>query len=109
MEAAVFGVEETEIAAALEELGLAAQQDLPCLSLSAGQRQRVALARLLMRKAPLWILDEPCASLDYQAQQQVQAILSAHAQSGGSVLFTTHQALPFEGVDVQELILGGVA
>lgn len=106
LEAAVFGIDRQRIVAALDQLGLAKQHNLPCRSLSAGQRQRVALARLFMRQAPLWILDEPCASLDLEAQRQVQAILSAQAKAGGCVLFTTHQPLPFEDVEVDELMLG---
>lgn len=106
LEAAIYAIEESRIRPALSELGLQREQDIACRQLSAGQRQRVALARLLLRPAALWILDEPGASLDIQAQQQIQSLMAGHAQDGGAVIFTTHQPLSIESVDVQQLMLG---
>ena len=60
--------------------------------LSQGQRRRAALARLLLSEAvPLWLLDEPFASLDAAATRQVENLVSAHVARGGAVVYTTHQ------------------
>jgi heme exporter protein A len=60
--------------------------------LSQGQRRRAALARLLLSEAvPLWFLDEPFASLDAAATREVEGLMSAHAERGGAVVYTTHQ------------------
>ncbi len=104
-DARLFGANPARVEAALETLGLLREIDLPCQRLSAGQKQRTALARLLIRGTPLWILDEPCASLDRQAQQQVQRLLESHANNGGTVIFTTHQPLVFEQGNVTQLWL----
>ncbi|MGH8530256.1 MAG: cytochrome c biogenesis heme-transporting ATPase CcmA [Nevskiales bacterium] len=90
---------------ALARMGLVQQADILCARLSAGQRQRVALARLLLRPVSLWLLDEPCASLDYASQRQVEGILSAHVRAGGMVVFTTHQSLSLDGLAVRRLEL----
>lgn len=108
LEAALFAADDQRVSGALSELGLQREQNLPCRLLSAGQRQRASLARLLIRSTRLWILDEPCASLDRAAQSQVQALMLRHARDGGCVVFTTHQPLPFDGVQVPQLTLGGM-
>lgn len=72
------------------ELGHVALQ--PCRSLSAGQRRRVALARLLVSPARLWILDEPLTGLDAEGQTLTAELLVEHAQQGGLAVFTSHQA-----------------
>ena len=78
---------------ALEQVSLAGYEDVPCHQLSAGQQRRVALARLLITPTPLWILDEPFTALDKQGVVWLEGLLSAHVQSGGSVLITSHHAL----------------
>ncbi|NSL53562.1 cytochrome c biogenesis heme-transporting ATPase CcmA [Uliginosibacterium aquaticum] len=81
---------------ALTRLGLTRQLELPCKLLSQGQRRRVGLARLaLSASRPLWILDEPFTALDVAAVSALAAQIDAHCAAGGSVIFTSHQDVPF--------------
>lgn len=82
-----------QIEAALERVGLRAYEDIPCRNLSAGQTQRVALARLLISPALLWILDEPFTTLDVQGVKDLESLLVWHTARGGAVILTTHHAL----------------
>lgn len=85
-------VSDTAIDAALAQVGLAEQADLPLHALSQGQRKRTSLARLFL--APhrgLWILDEPFAALDVQAVAVLSRQIEAHCDAGGMTLLTTHQ------------------
>ena len=77
-------------AEALKRLGLAHVLDLPVRALSAGQRRRVALARLLTASRPLWLLDEPLTALDEVAQQLCLGILRQHVAAGGLLVAATH-------------------
>ncbi len=86
---------------ALERLGLAHAHDLPVAYLSAGQRRRVALARLLVCRRPLWLLDEPTAALDTPSQAMLAALMAEHRSGGGLVIAATHQALGLD--DAQTL------
>ena len=79
--------------AILEEVGLLCQQNLPARSLSAGQRRRVALARLLTSKAPFWILDEVFTSLDDTAIKLSRQVIGGHLNNGGMAIISTHQKL----------------
>lgn len=79
--------------AALAAVGLMGHEDVPLFQLSAGQQRRVALARLWLTGATLWILDEPLAALDVTAIETVSRRLEQHVQAGGSVVLTTHQPL----------------
>ena len=90
----------------LDELAIADRIDLPCAALSAGQKRRVALARLRLQSARLWVLDEPLTSLDTNGYQWVREEIKRHVGTGGVVVFTTHQALSFEPFAVQSIILG---
>lgn len=81
------------ISAALEHVGLAAYEDTLCGQLSAGQQQRVALARLVMSDACLWILDEPFTAIDKDGVKAFEAMIGEFASLGGSVLITTHHDL----------------
>ena len=65
--------------------------------LSAGQRRRVALARLLVCRRPLWLLDEPTAALDVASQAVLAGMMARHRATGGLVIAATHQALGLEG------------
>ncbi|WP_342149956.1 heme ABC exporter ATP-binding protein CcmA [Methylorubrum sp. SB2] len=89
---------------ALAELGLPHVARLPVGYLSAGQRRRVALARLLVCRRPLWLLDEPTAALDLASQQVLAAMMARHRAEGGLVVAATHQALGLE--DARELRIG---
>ena len=79
--------------ALLEEVGLARQAELPCRYLSAGQRRRLALARLLLTARPLWLLDEPFAALDTAGKALVGRLIARHCGQGGIVLAATHEPL----------------
>ena len=76
--------------AALARLGIGASQDAPLRALSAGQRQRVALARLLTCRCALWILDEPFTALDGRGVAIVDSMLRAHTEDGGAAVITSH-------------------
>jgi heme exporter protein A len=82
-----------ELNAAVARVGLSAQRALPLRQLSAGQRRRAALARLMLLEVPLWILDEPASNLDAAGQSLVQEVLQAHVERGGLAVVATHQPL----------------
>ena len=78
----------------LDKVGLYQFRDRICSSLSAGQRRRVALARLLIRKSRLWVLDEPCNNLDHSGLDLVGELISSHLSRGGISIFVSHQPIP---------------
>jgi heme exporter protein A len=79
-----------EIRAALEEVGLARRRALPARRLSAGQRRRIGLARLMLEPAAIWILDEPLTALDDEGQALFARTLARHDERGGLALVATH-------------------
>ena len=79
---------------ALAALALSALRDLPARLLSAGQQRRAALARVLLLRAPVWLLDEPSLGLDSHAIELLGALFAAHRAAGGLVIATTHVPLP---------------
>jgi heme exporter protein A len=81
------------IAPVLEQVGLTRQSELPCRYLSAGQRRRLALARLVVSARPLWLLDEPFAALDVAGKGLVARLMIEHCGAGGMVLAATHEPL----------------
>ncbi len=83
------GLDEALRAVALSEL-----RDLPARLLSAGQKRRAALARVLLLRATLWLLDEPSLGLDHGAIALLGALLARHRAAGGLVIATTHVPLP---------------
>lgn len=83
---------------ALDRVGLAHAADAPVAYLSAGQKRRVALARLMVAHRPLWLLDEPTSALDIASQQILFELLNEHTRSGGLVIAATHQELPLDNV-----------
>ncbi len=90
----------------LEQLGIARYLDVPCRFLSAGQKRRVALARLMISDAKLWLLDEPFNSLDEQALNAVVGFVSDSLDRGGMCLATSHQAIDWGDTKVSEILLG---
>jgi len=86
-------VEPGEIFAALERSAVAESADIITRRLSAGQRRRVALARLLLTRASLWVLDEPTSNLDQRGQALLSELLGAHLEQGGVAVVATHQSL----------------
>jgi heme exporter protein A len=93
------------IVPALAAVGLDGLAELPATYLSAGQRRRLSLARLLAAPRPLWLLDEPTSALDTAAQAMLAALMQAHLAGGGLILAATHGAIGLERVS--ELRLGG--
>jgi heme exporter protein A len=79
--------------AALSEVGLEKRRLLPARRLSAGQRRRIGLARLILDPAPLWALDEPLTALDDDGQQLFARLLEGHLARGGLALVATHHEL----------------
>ena len=94
---------EPEALAALERMGLHGRTGLPTRVLSAGQKRRVLLARLLVRQAQLWVLDEPFAALDAEAVDRVVELLRAHLARGGMAVLTSHPSIPLAGGSVLAL------
>ena len=99
-------VAEEQLWNALEQMGLSGFEDLPTRSLSQGQKRRVALARLLINSARLWILDEPFTALDVAAVERLQAVIAEHVTNGGIVMLTTHQEVALTSGQVNRLQLG---
>lgn len=88
---------------ALARLGLGALADLPAQVLSAGQRRRLALARLLAAPRPIWLLDEPTAALDVAGKEVLVGMIGEHRSRGGMVLAATHLELELE--DTREIFI----
>lgn len=80
---------------AMERTGIAAWIDEPVRTLSAGQKKRVGLARLLLMPGDIWLLDEPYANLDRHGIDLVNALIAEHCAGGGAVLVTSHGAVRF--------------
>lgn len=91
--AGFFGQSPVAIAAPLEAVGLDALTDLPAAYLSAGQRRRLSIARLLAVKRPIWLLDEPMSTLDATAQERLVGFMRAHLADDGLILAATHGPL----------------
>ncbi|MDH5189909.1 MAG: cytochrome c biogenesis heme-transporting ATPase CcmA [Gammaproteobacteria bacterium] len=97
---------DTDIDQALKNVGLYGFEDVPVRTLSAGQKRRVALSRLLFSTARFWILDEPFTALDKAGQSYIEKLLEQHSQNGGLIMITTHQPLHLENCNVKSVQLG---
>lgn len=96
-----------DVSDALRRVGLAGYEDVPCHQMSAGQMRRVALARLFVAAAPVWILDEPFTAIDRQGISELEGRIEHHVSEGGLVLLTTHQPLglaQFKMVELQPAV-----
>ncbi|MDP8080124.1 cytochrome c biogenesis heme-transporting ATPase CcmA [Phocoenobacter skyensis] len=87
----------------LQKVGLFGREDIIASQLSAGQQKRIALARLWLSNAPLWILDEPFNAIDKQGVQVLTQLFEQHTQKGGIVILTSHQAIPSEKLKILQL------
>jgi heme exporter protein A len=92
---------------ALAAVGLAGLAALPAAYLSAGQRRRLSIARLLAVQRPIWLLDEPASALDNDAQQILAGIMAEHLAGGGLIVAATHGPIGLDGA--RELRLGDAA
>ncbi len=92
--------------AALARVGLSGYEDHPARMLSAGQKKRLALARLGLLPAPLWLLDEPFANLDLEGIALVNRLLEAHLAGGGAALVTSHGAYATGAFRTRAILLG---
>jgi heme exporter protein A len=95
--AGFLGAGGADIHPALDAVGLKELADLPAAYLSAGQRRRLSIARLLAVKRPLWLLDEPTSTLDASAQERLAGFMHAHLKEGGIILAATHATLGLSG------------
>jgi heme exporter protein A len=91
--ARLYAVGDADLPAVLVQVGLARQAEFPCRYLSAGQRRRLALARLVVSRRPLWLLDEPFAALDTAGQMLVAQLMARHCGDGGIIIAATHDPL----------------
>ncbi len=89
--------------AALERVGLRAQAERPARHLSQGQKRRLALARLLVLRRPLWVLDEPFTALDVTSVASLSSLIGEHMAGGGLALIVSHQAFDLPGIRDFEL------
>jgi heme exporter protein A len=99
-------VDDGQLWSAMEQMGLSGFEDLPTKVLSQGQKKRVALARLMVSNAPLWILDEPFTALDVDAVDMLQMLIAEHVAKDGMVILTTHQEVPLTSGQIRRLHLG---
>lgn len=104
-----FRLTESRAWEVLGKIGLRGHEDLPSKHLSQGQKRRVALARLLVNRASLWVLDEPFTALDVAAVQLLQEVIRRHVDNGGLAVVTTHQAVAMIGEQTRSITLGSRA
>lgn len=91
------GEADISVGEALETVGLGAIGHLPFGYLSTGQKRRAAIARLLVSRRPIWLLDEPTAGLDAESERQFSALMERHRAGGGMILAATHLPLGIKG------------
>ncbi len=101
-----LGGDSGDDAQSLARVGLGHATHLPAAFLSAGQRRRLSMARLICVRRPIWLLDEPTSALDTAGQALFAALMREHLSGGGMIIAATHTVL---GIDAGELRIGGVA
>ena len=101
-----LGGEVFDAATSLEKVGLGHAAHLPAAFLSAGQRRRLSIARLLAVTRPVWLLDEPTSALDVSGQTMIAGVMADHLRGGGIILAATH--VPLSAM-TQQLRIGGDA
>lgn len=94
-----------DVAAALAEVGLERLADLPAAMLSAGQRRRLALARLALAPGGCWLMDEPTVTLDAASLERLATMIARHRAAGGVCVVASHEAVALPGAGT--LVLGG--
>jgi heme exporter protein A len=97
---------DAEIEQALHQMGLMGFEDVPARMLSQGQKRRIALSRLILTSAPIWVLDEPFTALDAKAVDFLQSIISEHLDNGGIAIVTTHQETALTSASSRSIQLG---
>jgi heme exporter protein A len=97
----------TDPTPALDAVGLGALGDLPAAYLSAGQRRRLSIARLIAAPRPIWLLDEPTSALDTSGQAMLAGLMRGHLDGGGVILAATHAPIGLD--DAPELRIGDIA
>jgi len=103
---ALYQPDTSACALALEDLGLEKlHHHRPCYRLSAGQQRRVALSRVILSNAKVWLLDEPFTALDDTAKAHLIRHLTRHANGGGSAVVATHERLDLEKSLLRELVM----
>lgn len=88
---------------ALDGFGIPHLADVPARFLSAGQRRRTSLARILASNAPIWLLDEPTTALDKDAIAALEGIIADHRAAGGMAIISTHSPINGEGAETLDL------
>lgn len=100
--AALYGAR-MDVRSVLDRVGLTRMADLPAQYLSSGQRRRLGLARLILSRRPLWLMDEPLSSLDAAGRRLTAELIGEHCDDGGIAIVATHETL---GLDAQRFFLG---
>lgn len=89
----------------LEAVGLRARANVACGQLSAGQKRRLSLARLILSQKPVWVMDEPSAAMDAEGIKLIHDLIGQHIARGGSAVIASHHAPRLNGVRTRQLIL----
>ncbi len=90
---------------ALKRFGLTGYEDIPVRKLSSGQRRRVALSRLLLTQARLWVLDEPFTALDDNGKQIIRNMIESHVNDGGMLILASHEPIEFSNCNTNSIRL----
>jgi len=97
---------ELPLSNALDQIELTGMESVPLSRMSAGQKRRVALVRLFVTKAAIWLLDEPFTSLDASGKVVIERLIVEHCAGGGIIIFSTHQPMEIEDCSIMHIHLG---